>query len=387
MGVHRRVPGRGRAAGPAHPADRPARRQHLRHRRPRPGHLRLPGRGPTVLLGVHPNTTPGSRTVRLNRNYRSDRNIVSLSSQVMATAASAGPSVPVLDDAPNRVTLHEAPSEKAEAEFVVQSLEEILGGHSFFSIDSGRSAEVQGHDFSFSDFALLYRTDAQAAALTEALQRSGMPFQQRSHDPLLAHPGVAALVDTLRRSPGTGTVHQRLEAACKGDEPPGADKREARELLTPLADACGEDLERFLSELALGTQVDTWDPRADRISLLTLHADQGPRIPCRLHRRLRRRPAPPDLGKGRNRRTSPRSAACSTSASPAPGPSSTSAAPANGAGGARSGRCPLHPTSPTSSNGSWSKAAHAPPERGPGSRTTSWICSRNRPGIPVGRIS
>ena len=222
---------------------------------------------------------PGSRTVRLNRNYRSDRNIVSLSSQVMATAASAGPSVPVLDDAPNRVTLHEAPSEKAEAEFVVQSLEEILGGHSFFSIDSGRSAEVQGQDFSFSDFALLYRTDAQAAALTEALQRSGMPFQQRSHDPLLAHPGVAALVDTLRRSPGTGTVHQRLEAACKGDEPPGADKREARELLTPLADACGEDLERFLSELALGTQVDTWDPRADRISLLTLHAAKGLEFP------------------------------------------------------------------------------------------------------------
>ena len=185
----------------------------------------------------------------------------------------------MLDDAPNRVTLHEAPSERGEAEFVVQSLEEILGGHSFFSIDSGRSAEVQGHDFSFSDFALLYRTEAQVPALVEALERSGMPFQQRSHDPLLAHPGVAALVDTLHRSPGTGTVHQRLEAACKGDEPSGADKREARELLKPLADTCGEDLERFLSELALGTQVDTWDPRADRISLLTLHAAKGLEFP------------------------------------------------------------------------------------------------------------
>ena len=329
---------------------------------------------------------PGSRTVRLNRNYRSDRNIVTLSSQVIAPAASAGPSVPVLDDAPNRVTLHEAPSEKAEAEFVVQSLEEILGGHSFFSIDSGRSAEVQGQDFSFSDFALLYRTEAQAPALTEALQRSGMPFQQRSHDPLLSHPGVAALVDTLRRSPGTGTVRQRLEAACKGDEPPGADKREARELLKPLADTCGEDLERFLSELALGTQVDTWDPRADRISLLTLHAAKGLEFPVVFIVGCEDGLLPLTWGKP-DRRTSPRSAACSTSASPAPGPSSTSAAPANGAGGARSGRCPLHPTSPTSSNGSWSKAAHAPPERGPGSRTTSWICSRNRPGFPVGRIS
>ena len=185
----------------------------------------------------------------------------------------------MLDDAPNRITLHEAASDKAEAEFVVQSLEQTLGGHSFFSIDSGRSTEAQGHDFSFSDFAVLYRTEAQAAALAEALQRSGMPFQQRSHSPLVAHPGVVALMDSLGRSPGTGTLRQRLEASCLGDEPPAADRLEAFELLKPLADACGDDLERFLSELSLGTQVDTWDPRADRISLLTLHAAKGLEFP------------------------------------------------------------------------------------------------------------
>ena len=218
---------------------------------------------------------PGARVTRLSRNYRSNSNIVALSSQVIAAAASAGPSIPVLDDTPNRVTLHEAPSEKAEAEFVVQSLEETLGGHSFFSIDSGRAAEVQGHDLSFSDFAVLYRTEAQAAALVEALQRSGMPFQQRSHHPLLDHPGVAALVDGLGNSPDAGSVRQRL-AAARGDD---RTAREACELLKPLADACGDDLERFLAGLPLAAQVDTWDPRADRISLLTLHAAKGLEFP------------------------------------------------------------------------------------------------------------
>ncbi len=217
---------------------------------------------------------PGAHVVRLSRNYRSNSNIVTLSSQVMAVAASAGPSIPVLDDDPDRVTLHEAPSEKAEAEFIVQSLEQALGGHSFFSIDSGRSTEALGHDLSFSDFAVLYRTEAQAAALVEALQRSGMPCQQRSHNPLLDHPGVAALVEALGRAPDTGSVRRRLEAAGMDGEPP-----EACELLKPLADACGDDLERFLSELALGSQVDTWDPRADRISLLTLHAAKGLEFP------------------------------------------------------------------------------------------------------------
>ena len=246
---------------------------------------------------------PGTKVVRLTRNYRSDRNIVALSSQVIARSGSArritergrgdggnpsqviaGPgSIAVVEDAPDLVTLHEAPTEKAEAEFIVQSLERTLGGHSFFSIDSGRSADVEGHDFSFSDFAVLYRTEAQVPALVEALQRSGMPFQHRSHRRLLEHPGVTAVIDALRETPGPGSVREQLEAVCLGGgqlgAQMGAQMLEACELLRPAAVACGDDPERFLSDLSLGTEVDTWDPRADRISLLTLHAAKGLEFP------------------------------------------------------------------------------------------------------------
>ncbi len=223
---------------------------------------------------------PGTRVVRLARNYRSDRNIVALSSQVIAPSGSDQRSLPVLEEAPDLVTVHEAPTEKAEAEFIVQALEQALGGHSFFSIDSGRSAESEGRDLSFSDFAVLYRTEAQAAPLVEALARSGMPFQQRSHHRLLDHPGVAALVDALREAPGTGPVRERLDAIrpVGGDED-ATEARAARELLRPVAEACGDDADRFLAELALGIEVDTWDPRADRISLLTLHAAKGLEFP------------------------------------------------------------------------------------------------------------
>ena len=234
---------------------------------------------------------PGTRVVRLARNYRSDRNIVALSAQVIGRSVrqSMGRSIgrsgsrpepgSVADEAPDLVTLHEAPTERAEAEFIVQSLEQLLGGHSFFSIDSGRSADAGGSALSFSDFAVLYRTAAQIPALTEALRRSGMPYQHRSHRLLQEHPGVVAAIDALRESPGRGPVGERLEAVSSGDGRRDPQMLEACELLRPAALACGDDLERFLSDLALGTEADTWDPRADRISLLTLHAAKGLEFP------------------------------------------------------------------------------------------------------------
>src|SRR5262249_59800093 len=38
---------------------------------------------------------------------------------------------------------------------------------------------------------------------------------------------------------------------------------------------CGTDLDRFLTEIALGAEADSLDPRADAITLLTLHAAKG----------------------------------------------------------------------------------------------------------------
>src|SRR5690606_41975244 len=58
-----------------------------------------------------------------------------------------------------------------------------------------------------------------------------------------------------------------------------AELRAAADRLRPLAERCGSDLARFRDELALGVEVDTWDPRADRVSLLTLHASKGLEFP------------------------------------------------------------------------------------------------------------
>ena len=53
------------------------------------------------------------------------------------------------------------------------------------------------------------------------------------------------------------------------------DVRAAGELLLPLARRCGDDLERFLTEIATGAETDALDPRAEAITLLTLHGAKG----------------------------------------------------------------------------------------------------------------
>jgi superfamily I DNA/RNA helicase len=91
------------------------------------------------------------------------------------------------------------------------------------------------------------------------------------------HPGVPTLVDRLRQTSGTGAIAQQLEAVLAPHDAP--DDAAAAELLKPLALACDRDWNRFWFEIAVGTQVDAWDARADRIALLTLHAAKGLEFP------------------------------------------------------------------------------------------------------------
>jgi superfamily I DNA/RNA helicase len=223
---------------------------------------------------------PGAATVALKRNYRSSGTIVAASSQIIAENSDATnePIAEIVRDMHERITIHTAPSERAEAEFIVATIEQAIGGHSFFSIDSGR-ASGQAEALSFADFAVLYRTEAQAAALTEALARSGIPFRKHSHTPLGEEPAARTLLDAFASS--SVSDHDLATRLRKAAQRLGAEKDEtaaidlALQRLVPLAGACGGDPARFLDAVALASDADFWDPRADGVALLTLHAAKG----------------------------------------------------------------------------------------------------------------
>ena len=223
---------------------------------------------------------PASRVVRLARNYRSSGTIVTASTQVIARGRNEA-ITEIVRDMHEHIAIHTAPTEAAEAESVVKSIEQMIGGHNFFSIDSGRATGARANSWSFADFAVLYRTDAQSAALCEAFARSGMPFKKSSHVPLTEAPAVRALLQELGNEPGDVTMPDALRAAAerltsRGD---GATIGMELQRLTTLAVSCGNDRARLLDAASLTTDAEFFDPRADRVSLLTLHAAKGLEFP------------------------------------------------------------------------------------------------------------
>lgn len=170
------------------------------------------------------------------------------------------------------VTAVSVPDERTEAEIVVREIEGRLGGTSHYRL-AGLTDPVDfsGSTYSFSDFAVLFRTNGQAKAFRDAFSSWGIPCQvvgdktseRRTAliDKLKARrdeiaPGLA--VEEIAR--GLGSEEQAMVAtlaAAYGDLP------------------AGEALSRMIDELSLLGSADVFDPRADAVALMTMHMAKG----------------------------------------------------------------------------------------------------------------
>ncbi len=213
------------------------------------------------------NDYPQAEIINLNRNYRSSNIIVEASSQLI----DKDDIIAINQDSYDKITIHSTPTEKSEAEYTVKTIENLIGGHSFFSIDSNRSTG-DGEDLSFCDFAILYRTSSQADALHEAFKRSGMPYVKYSNDLICDKNWVKQLIKELQEDNSSESLDIQVKNICSNME----EEREEHILqyLISLAQQ-NNDKEQFINNISLLTELDTLDERADRISLMTLHASKG----------------------------------------------------------------------------------------------------------------
>jgi len=102
----------------------------------------------------------GSRTIRLEQNYRSTQSILNAANAVIAhNIGRKGKRLWTANAAGQPITVYEAYDEGAEANFVAG---QIISG------SKGKN---------FKDYAILYRTNAQSNALEFALKRNGIPYR------------------------------------------------------------------------------------------------------------------------------------------------------------------------------------------------------------------
>lgn len=102
----------------------------------------------------------GSRTIRLEQNYRSTQSILNAANAVIAhNLGRKGKRLWTANDEGKPITVYEAADEGAEANYIAG---QIISGS-------------KGKDF--KDYAILYRTNAQSNALEFALKRNGIPYR------------------------------------------------------------------------------------------------------------------------------------------------------------------------------------------------------------------
>ena len=227
---------------------------------------------------------PGAGTVVLKENYRSTGTIVKAACTVVRNNRQRiEKELCAVREEGTPIVVRSVPDERAEAEAVLLEIEARMGPSSHFMLDRAKSAADFGDKASsFADFAVLYRTNAQARAFKEAFEERGIPFQ------IVGGKGPSrrtALIGELRGQLDTLPDHADMDAFWRGLREKGSFPDEEWGLLHNLATAYQDlsprdALNEVINELTLFTTADAFDARAEAVALMTLHAAKGLEFKC-----------------------------------------------------------------------------------------------------------
>ena len=219
---------------------------------------------------------PEATVVRLERDYRSTPEVVSLANRVIAAARGrmAGSKLHLIGqrDPGPKPSFAEHPDEVAEATGVAKKIKKL--------IESGTPA---------AEIAVLYRINAQSEVYEEALTEAGIAFQVRGGEGFFSRQEIRQALMALQRNVDhphdslPDLVRALLEPLGLTDEPPaGTQARERWEALTALTDLVDDEVAQRPS-LDLPTLLAELRQRADSrhppvvqgVTLASLHAAKG----------------------------------------------------------------------------------------------------------------
>ena len=234
------------------------------------------GATPSYLLGFA-NKYPHAEVVRLERDYRSTPQVVSLANRVVAGARGTSARlrlklIAVLPDGPD-ATFTEHPDEPTEARAVAERIAALIAG--------GLPA---------ASAAVLYRINAQSEVYEQALTAAGVPYVVRGGARFFARPEVRQAMATLRRAADSavdGSLPEQVRSVLAGvgltaEPPPAGALRDRWDALLAVV-TVAEELADAVPDAGLGALVAELDQRAeaqhaptvDGVTLASLHAAKG----------------------------------------------------------------------------------------------------------------
>ncbi len=277
---------------------------------------------------------PNAVRFSLQKNYRSTIPILTAAQHVIQKNKERMACPLHTDREGALVRRYVAESEYDEAHFIVNEIEKLLGGTSHRFFEANRQENIE---YSFRNFAVFYRTNKQNEVLQEVFQKSSLPYhlvgessiwnvndlqfwkslvaitlQWQSpfawkrvflhYDPALADNIVDAMVqvnfdiDILQKSPLWSHMKDCMEALVqlqKIDIKEGAWdwfqsaicyfpwkklQKNSQEVLTEVFSKY-KNLQNVLQHFLLKEQLDDYDPRIEKVALMSLHASKGLEFP------------------------------------------------------------------------------------------------------------
>ena len=254
---------------------------------------------------------PNAIVYKLKKSYRCSNCILQASGQVIQATPSKERNMLEGLQKGVKIKISENNTDKSEAEFVARTIEKMIGGLRFFSIDSQISeGEEESEIESLSDFAVLFRISRQMKPLEKAFSDHSIPYQKVGDAPFFKQEPIKSIIGFLKLSinPKNYFLKSRLmkcnkisllelENYCESIKSKSVkkaikdtidkyfiDKKSEHETLFKTlldsADDLGDNLEEFLKFAVLGTGVDTYRPNIENVTLMTLHSAKGLEFKC-----------------------------------------------------------------------------------------------------------
>lgn len=247
---------------------------------------------------------PQADHITLTTNYRSVPQVVAISNAIF-------PQAPKLQPHRKNAGITQAVevlNEYSEAEWVINTIERSIGGTDF--LRSHHTTGETARPCSFSDFSILYRTHRVATTLQRQLAESGIPYQVVGDDSPYDQPLICAITSTLRwlaqptreqllalhaTPPLRALSLRQLEhalAELQADLPLSklahrivtvlnlqpekpALQRALNQFMGSLVRFDAQGLDTYLQHLDEIAEQAFYDPAANAVTLLTIHASKG----------------------------------------------------------------------------------------------------------------